>query len=74
MQKKMIQEIHNNPNIEFREYCNKEVLQNYIDKETINEFNWENDIGKGTITNEEGKTYLFTINLDYEVDVSDAID
>ena len=68
------QDIMGNPTLQFKEYCNKEVLQNYIDKETINEFNWENDIGKGTITNEEGKTYLFTINLDYEVDVSDAID
>ena len=69
----IIQEIHNNPNMEFKEYCNKEVLQNYISRATINEFNWENDIGKGTITNEDGKTYNFTINLNYEVEVTDII-
>lgn len=68
------QDIMDNPTLQLKEYCNREVLQNYIDRATINEFNWENDIGKGTITNEEGKTYNFTIDSNYQVDVSDVID
>ena len=68
------QDIMDNPTLQLKEYCNREVLQNEISRATINEFTWENDIGNGTITNEEGKTYNFTIDSNYQVDVSDVID
>lgn len=66
--------IHDNPSLIFEEYCNKENLQKEIGNATINEFNWENDMGKGTITDEEGTTYNFTIDSNYKVEVSDTID
>lgn len=68
------QDIMDNPTLQLKEYCNREVLQNEISRATINEFTWENDTGNGTITNEEGKTYNFTIDSNYQVDVSDVID
>ena len=54
--------IENNEKDKFMDYCNKESLQNNIVKGTINDFYWEDGIGKGVITNEEGKIYSFTIN------------
>lgn len=54
--------IENNEIDKFMDYCNKESLQNNIVKGTINDFYWEDGIGKGVITNEEGKIYSFTIN------------
>lgn len=54
--------IENNEKDKFMDYCNKESLQNNIVKGTINDFYWEDDVGKGVITNEEGKIYSFTIN------------
>lgn len=54
--------IENNEKDKFMDYCNKESLQNNIVKGTINDFYWEDGVGKGVITNEEGKIYSFTIN------------
>ena len=54
--------IENNEKDKFMDYCNKESLQNNIVKGSINDFYWEDGIGKGIITNEEGKIYSFTIN------------
>lgn len=66
--------LYSNNASQFKESCTKENLQENITKATINEFVWENDIGRGTITNDEGTTYSFTIDLNYNIEVSDAIE
>ena len=62
--------LENQQQDKFMDYCNKESLQNNIVKGTINDFYWEDGIGKGIITNEEGKTYSFTINDTDSLDVT----